>query len=199
MKLIYKPFGIIFGIVAGLLDAVGDVAAELVVPPSAAHDEQPESGQDQPSSDPSVLYRASAIPEPSLPKSESAPLRPLVCGDRHGHCVYLRSLTKCTAPGLRMETIAGHSRTMQCVRLEREGRTLFGFADLVPELHAAQVLLGDQVDHAGDGVYVTFGSARARSRCDAFGSGPMQASTTCTPCGASARPITFAASACVRP
>ncbi|HWT00551.1 MAG TPA: MBL fold metallo-hydrolase [Pyrinomonadaceae bacterium] len=36
------------------------------------------------------------------------------------------------APGLRMETIAGHSRTMQCVRLEREGRTLFGFADLVP-------------------------------------------------------------------
>ena len=36
------------------------------------------------------------------------------------------------APGLRMETIPGHSRTMQCVRLERGGRTLFGFADLVP-------------------------------------------------------------------
>jgi glyoxylase-like metal-dependent hydrolase (beta-lactamase superfamily II) len=36
------------------------------------------------------------------------------------------------APGLRMETIAGHSRTMQCVKLERGGRTLFGFADLVP-------------------------------------------------------------------
>ncbi|HEX8472846.1 MAG TPA: MBL fold metallo-hydrolase [Pyrinomonadaceae bacterium] len=35
-------------------------------------------------------------------------------------------------PGLRMETIAGHSRTMQCVRLERGGHTLFGFADLVP-------------------------------------------------------------------
>ncbi|MGH9901335.1 MAG: MBL fold metallo-hydrolase [Pyrinomonadaceae bacterium] len=35
-------------------------------------------------------------------------------------------------PGLRMETVAGHSRTMQCVRLERGGRTLFGFADLVP-------------------------------------------------------------------
>ena len=35
-------------------------------------------------------------------------------------------------PGLRMETVAGHSRTMQCARLEREGRTLFGFADLVP-------------------------------------------------------------------
>ena len=36
------------------------------------------------------------------------------------------------APGLRMETIPGHSRTMQCVRLERGGRTLYGFADLVP-------------------------------------------------------------------
>ena len=35
-------------------------------------------------------------------------------------------------PGLRMETVAGHSRTMQCVRLERGGRTLFSFADLVP-------------------------------------------------------------------
>ena len=36
------------------------------------------------------------------------------------------------APGLRMETITGHSRSMQCVRLESGGRTLFGFADLVP-------------------------------------------------------------------
>jgi glyoxylase-like metal-dependent hydrolase (beta-lactamase superfamily II) len=35
-------------------------------------------------------------------------------------------------PGLRLETVPGHSRTMQCVRLERGGRTLFGFADLVP-------------------------------------------------------------------
>ncbi|HEV7373792.1 MAG TPA: MBL fold metallo-hydrolase [Pyrinomonadaceae bacterium] len=35
-------------------------------------------------------------------------------------------------PGLRMETIAGHSRTMQCARLERGGQTLFSFADLVP-------------------------------------------------------------------
>ena len=35
-------------------------------------------------------------------------------------------------PGLRMETVAGHSRTMQCARLERGGRTLYGFADLVP-------------------------------------------------------------------
>ncbi len=34
--------------------------------------------------------------------------------------------------GLRMETITGHSRTMQCVRLVRNGKTLFGFADLIP-------------------------------------------------------------------
>jgi glyoxylase-like metal-dependent hydrolase (beta-lactamase superfamily II) len=35
-------------------------------------------------------------------------------------------------PGLRMMTVPGHSRTMQCVQLDRGGRTLFGFADLVP-------------------------------------------------------------------
>jgi glyoxylase-like metal-dependent hydrolase (beta-lactamase superfamily II) len=35
-------------------------------------------------------------------------------------------------PGLRMETHAGHNRSMQCPRLETEGKTLFGFADLVP-------------------------------------------------------------------
>jgi glyoxylase-like metal-dependent hydrolase (beta-lactamase superfamily II) len=35
-------------------------------------------------------------------------------------------------PGIRMETYAGHNRSMQCLRLERDGRTLFGFADLVP-------------------------------------------------------------------
>jgi glyoxylase-like metal-dependent hydrolase (beta-lactamase superfamily II) len=36
------------------------------------------------------------------------------------------------APGLGMETHAGHNRSMQCWRLDAEGRTLFGFADLVP-------------------------------------------------------------------
>jgi glyoxylase-like metal-dependent hydrolase (beta-lactamase superfamily II) len=35
-------------------------------------------------------------------------------------------------PGLTLETVPGHSRTMQCWRLERGGRTLYGFADLVP-------------------------------------------------------------------
>jgi glyoxylase-like metal-dependent hydrolase (beta-lactamase superfamily II) len=36
------------------------------------------------------------------------------------------------APGLTMETVPGHSRTMQCLRLERAGRVLYGFADLLP-------------------------------------------------------------------
>jgi len=36
------------------------------------------------------------------------------------------------APGLTMETCAGHNRSMQCPRLESGGQTLFGFADLVP-------------------------------------------------------------------
>ncbi len=36
------------------------------------------------------------------------------------------------APGLRMETHAGHNRSMQCWRLDRGAQTLFGFADLVP-------------------------------------------------------------------
>ena len=35
-------------------------------------------------------------------------------------------------PGLRLETYPGHNRSMQCWRLDRGGRTLFGFADLVP-------------------------------------------------------------------
>jgi predicted enzyme related to lactoylglutathione lyase len=35
-------------------------------------------------------------------------------------------------PGLTMETYAGHNRSMQCPRLEGGGKTLFGFADLVP-------------------------------------------------------------------
>ena len=36
------------------------------------------------------------------------------------------------ARGLRMETHAGHNRSMQCPRLEQGNDTLFGFADLVP-------------------------------------------------------------------
>lgn len=44
----------------------------------------------------------------------------------------LKDATYEVVPGLRMENVPGHSRTMQCVRLERGGQTLFGFADLVP-------------------------------------------------------------------
>lgn len=35
-------------------------------------------------------------------------------------------------PGLRMQTIRGHSETMQTWRLDRGGRTMYGFADLIP-------------------------------------------------------------------
>ena len=35
-------------------------------------------------------------------------------------------------PGLTMETVAGHNRSMQCWRLQRNGTTMFGFADLIP-------------------------------------------------------------------
>jgi glyoxylase-like metal-dependent hydrolase (beta-lactamase superfamily II) len=34
--------------------------------------------------------------------------------------------------GLRMQTIKGHSQTMQTWRLDRGGRTVYGFADLIP-------------------------------------------------------------------
>ena len=37
--------------------------------------------------------------------------------------------------GLRMQTIRGHSKTMQTWRLDRGGRTVYGFADLVPTRH----------------------------------------------------------------
>lgn len=35
-------------------------------------------------------------------------------------------------PGLQMETYPGHNRSMQCWRLQSQGQTMFGFADLVP-------------------------------------------------------------------
>ena len=38
-------------------------------------------------------------------------------------------------PGLRVEAIRGHSETMQTWRLERGGRTIYGFADLIPTRH----------------------------------------------------------------
>jgi glyoxylase-like metal-dependent hydrolase (beta-lactamase superfamily II) len=63
--------------------------------------------------------RASYLPENWRPVRESGQLE-------------LREADYEVVPGLRMQTVPGHSRTMQCARLERGGRTLFGFADLVP-------------------------------------------------------------------
>lgn len=38
-------------------------------------------------------------------------------------------------PGLKLQTIRGHSETMQTWRLDRGGQTLYGFADLIPTSH----------------------------------------------------------------
>lgn len=40
--------------------------------------------------------------------------------------------------GLTMETVTGHNRTMQCMKLERGGQVLYNFADLVPTRHHVQ-------------------------------------------------------------
>ena len=63
--------------------------------------------------------RASYLPENWKPLEESGQLE-------------LKPADYEVVPGLQMETIAGHSHTMQCTRLERGGQILFGFADLVP-------------------------------------------------------------------
>ena len=63
--------------------------------------------------------RASYLPENWRPLAESGQLE-------------LKPADYEVLPGLRLETVPGHSRTMQCFRLERAGRTLYGFADLVP-------------------------------------------------------------------
>jgi glyoxylase-like metal-dependent hydrolase (beta-lactamase superfamily II) len=63
--------------------------------------------------------RASYMPENWRPVKESGQLE-------------LKEANYEVVPGLRMETVTGHNRTMQCVRLERDGKTLFSFADLIP-------------------------------------------------------------------
>jgi glyoxylase-like metal-dependent hydrolase (beta-lactamase superfamily II) len=63
--------------------------------------------------------RASYLPENWRPLAEAGQLQ-LMPADYE------------VLPGLRLETVPGHSRTMQCWRLESGGRTLYGFADLVP-------------------------------------------------------------------
>jgi glyoxylase-like metal-dependent hydrolase (beta-lactamase superfamily II) len=68
---------------------------------------------------PTERDRASYLPDNWRPLKESGQLE-------------LKESNYEVVPGLRMETHAGHNRTMQCWRLEQGGRTLFGFADLVP-------------------------------------------------------------------
>ena len=68
---------------------------------------------------PTERDRASYFPENWRPMHESGQLE-------------LKDAEYEVVPGLRMETQAGHNRSMQCARLERNGQTLFGFADLVP-------------------------------------------------------------------
>ena len=63
--------------------------------------------------------RASYLPENWRPLAESGQLE-------------LKPADYEVVPGLRMETVAGHSHTMQTWRLDGGGRTLYGFADLVP-------------------------------------------------------------------
>ena len=68
---------------------------------------------------PTERDRASYLPENWGPLLESGQLEP-------------RNADYEVVPGLKMETIAGHNRSMQCWRLQRNGNTMFGFADLIP-------------------------------------------------------------------
>ena len=68
---------------------------------------------------PSERDRASYLPENWKPLLESGQLE-------------AKNAEYEVVPGLRMETHAGHNRSMQCWRLDRGEKTLFGFADLVP-------------------------------------------------------------------
>lgn len=68
---------------------------------------------------PTERDRASYLPENWQPVKE------------HGQ-LELKEADYEVVPGLRMETHPGHNRTMQCWRLDQDGHTIFGFADLVP-------------------------------------------------------------------
>ncbi len=50
---------------------------------------------------------------------EKAPPRPLIADDQHGHCVYLRSLTKSTAPGLRIGAIVARGAALSRLTASR--------------------------------------------------------------------------------
>jgi glyoxylase-like metal-dependent hydrolase (beta-lactamase superfamily II) len=68
---------------------------------------------------PTERDRASYLPENWKPLVESGQLE-------------TKSFDYEVVRGLRMETFAGHNRSMQCWRLQRNGDTMFGFADLIP-------------------------------------------------------------------
>lgn len=68
---------------------------------------------------PTERDRASYLPENWRPLKEAGQLE-------------LKEEDYSVVPGIQLETHHGHNRSMQCPRLERAGRTLFGFADLVP-------------------------------------------------------------------
>jgi glyoxylase-like metal-dependent hydrolase (beta-lactamase superfamily II) len=68
---------------------------------------------------PSERDRASYLPDNWLPLIESGQLD-------------AKPSEYEVVPGLQMETHAGHNRSMQCWRLVDDGKTIFGFADLVP-------------------------------------------------------------------
>ena len=69
--------------------------------------------------EPTERDRASYLPENWRPLAESGQLE-------------MKDDDYEVVPGLTMQTIAGHNRSMQCWRLERGGTTMFGFADLIP-------------------------------------------------------------------
>lgn len=71
---------------------------------------------------PNERDRASYLPENWRPISEN------------GH-LELKPDDYEVVEGLRMQTIQGHSKTMQTWRLDRGGQTLYGFADLIPTRH----------------------------------------------------------------
>lgn len=97
-----------------MLDETGDAVATF---PNAryfvSHDEYVHAES------PHERDRASYLPENWKPLEASRQLE-------------LKPAAYEVVPGLSVETVAGHSRTMQCVRLARDGQTLFCFADLVP-------------------------------------------------------------------
>ncbi len=66
--------------------------------------------------------RASYLPENWRPMIETGQLEPMP--DEYE-----------PIPGLKLQTIRGHSETMQTWRLDRGGRTIYGFADLIPTRH----------------------------------------------------------------